>query len=58
MSLLEGDGIPLALLYHVDVTFTSWACQRVNTLRLANVASITLTTNTSLVVPRTLKQTT
>jgi hypothetical protein len=25
VSLLEGDGIPFALLYHADATFVSWA---------------------------------
>jgi len=56
MSLLEGDGIPLALLYHIDATFASWACRRVNTLQLANASSTTSTMNTFLMVPWTLKQ--
>jgi len=58
VSLLKGDGIPLALLCHIDATSTSWAYYRVKTLRLANVTSTTSATNTSLVVLRTLKQTT
>jgi hypothetical protein len=58
VSLLEGDGIPMALLYHVDATFASCACCCVKTLWLVNVTPITLATNTSLVVPRTLKQAT
>jgi hypothetical protein len=58
ISLLEGDGIPLALLYCADATFASWACCRINTQQLANVVSTTLATNTSLAVPWTLQQTT
>jgi hypothetical protein len=58
VSLLEGDGIPLALLYYIDETFASWVHRHIKTLRLANVASTTLTANTSLVVFPTLKQTT
>jgi hypothetical protein len=59
MSLLEGDGIPLPLLYHINTTFASWACWRINTLWMANVAfDTTLTTNISLVVLQSLKQTT
>jgi hypothetical protein len=58
MSLLEGDGIPLTLLYRVDATFAAWACCRVKTLLLVNVVSTTSATNTSLVVLQTLKQTT
>ncbi len=58
MSLLEGDGIPLALLYCVDATFASWACCRVKIPWLINVASTTSATNTSMVVIWTLKQTT
>ncbi len=26
VSLLEGDGIPLAFLYRIDVTFALWVC--------------------------------
>jgi hypothetical protein len=58
VSLLEGDRIPLTLLYRIDVTSLSWACHRINTLQLANVAYITSATNTYLMVPQTLKQTT
>jgi hypothetical protein len=58
MSLLEGDGIPLALLYHINTTFAFWACWRINTLWLANVAfDTTLATNIFLVL-QSLKQTT
>ncbi len=58
VSLLKWDGIPLALLYHVNATSTSWAQHCINTSWLANVASITLAINTPLEVPQTLKQTT
>jgi hypothetical protein len=59
VSLLEGDGIPLALLYHINVAFASWVCQCINTPQLANVAfDTTLATNTSLVALWSLKQTT
>jgi hypothetical protein len=58
VSLMEEDGIPLSFLYCIDATFTPWACQHVNTLRLANASSTISTTNTSLVVLQTLKQTT
>jgi hypothetical protein len=34
ISLLEGDGIPLAFLYWVDETSTSWACCHIKTLKL------------------------
>jgi len=49
---------PLALLYHIDATSTSCVCHRVNIPWLANATSITSATNTSLMVFRTLKQTT
>jgi len=58
MSLLEGDGIPFALLYHTNATFASWAWRCENTSWLANVALIALAINISLVVLWTLKQTT
>jgi hypothetical protein len=56
VSLVEGDEIPLALLYHIDATSTCWAFWHVNTPWLANVAFIASTTHTSLVVCWTLKQ--
>jgi len=55
MALLEGDGIPVA--FCVDATFTSWVCRFINTPCLANVTPTTFTTNTSLMMPWTLKQT-
>jgi len=58
VSLREEDGIPSALMYCTDETFTSWACCHFKTLRLANVTSTTTTANTSLVVSPTIKQTT
>jgi hypothetical protein len=51
VSVLEGDGIPLTLLYHVDATSTSWAYSHIKTPQLANVASTTSIINTCLVVP-------
>jgi hypothetical protein len=30
VSLLEGDGIPLTLLYCTDATFASWVCCCIN----------------------------
>jgi len=51
-------GIPLLLLYRTNATSASWACHCIKTLGLINVVSTTLATNTSLVMPQTLKQTT
>jgi hypothetical protein len=48
----------LAILYCINETFAWWVCRRIKTPQLANVASTTWATNTSLVVPQTLKQTT
>ncbi len=31
VSVPEGDGIPLTLLYCIDATFASWACHHVKT---------------------------
>jgi len=56
VSLSNGDGIPLAFLYHVDATFASWVWRCINTLWLANTTSIGSTTNTSLMALQTLKQ--
>jgi hypothetical protein len=50
VSLSEGDGIPLTLLYHVDATSTSWAYSHIKTSQLTNFASTTSIINTSLVV--------
>lgn len=57
VSLMKGDGILFTLLYCAATTYVASASQCVNTLWWANVAYITLTTNISLVVLQTLKQT-
>ncbi len=57
VSLMKGDGIPFTLLYSAATTYVALASQCVNTLWLVNVAYITLTTNISLGVFQTLKQT-
>jgi len=55
ISLPEGDGIPLALLYRVHATSMSWVYYHVKTPHLASVASTSSATNTSPVVFQTLK---
>jgi hypothetical protein len=55
-TIAGGGWDPIDLLYYTNVTSTSWVYRHINTPQLVNAASITSTTNTFLMVLRTLKQ--